>query len=55
MLQHASLALTNKGSHGLLDLRKHLAWYVKGMPGAAEMRTKLVQVKTMADIQAILA
>ena len=55
MLKHASLALTSKGTHGLLDLRKHLAWYVKGMPGAAETRAKLVHVNTVADVVKILS
>ena len=54
MLEHASLALSSKGSHGLLDLRKHLAWYVKGMPGAAEIRSKLVKVNTLGEIASIL-
>lgn len=55
MLEHAKLALTSKGSHGLLDLRKHLAWYVKGLPGAASIRAKLVRVNSINDVEAVLA
>lgn len=54
MLQHAELALASKGSHGLIELRKHLAWYVKGFPGATEVRAKLVHIKTLDDVQRIL-
>ncbi|MFH1867201.1 MAG: tRNA-dihydrouridine synthase, partial [Patescibacteria group bacterium] len=55
MLEHASLALSSKGSHGFLDLRKHLAWYTKGRPGASQMRSKLVQINTLNDIKSILS
>lgn len=55
MLKHAELALSAKGEYGLIELRKHLAWYVKGFPGASAIRARLVQVKTLSDVQAILA
>lgn len=54
MLEHARLALLEKGSHGLVELRKHLAWYVKGFPGAVELRKKLVQTKNLEEIHTIL-
>lgn len=54
MLQHSALTLSNKGSYGLIELRKHLAWYSKGFPGAAELRAKLVQIKTIDDIKSAL-
>lgn len=55
MLKHAELALSAKGEYGLIELRKHLAWYVKGFPGAAALRAKLVQVHTLSDVRAALA
>ncbi len=54
MLKHAQLAFAIKGNQGLIELRKHLSWYVKGFPGASEMRAKLVRVSTLADIKLIL-
>ena len=54
MLEHAKFALANKGEHGLVELRKQLAWYVKGLSNAAELRSKLVRVNSVADIQNIL-
>ncbi|MFA4937354.1 MAG: tRNA-dihydrouridine synthase [Patescibacteria group bacterium] len=55
MLQHARLALTSKGSHGLLDLRKHLAWYVKSLPRAASLRNQLVKINELRELENMLA
>lgn len=54
MLAHARLALELKGEKSLIELRKHLAWYVKAMPRAKELRAQLVRVNTIADIEQIL-
>lgn len=54
LYQHAQLALTCKGPYGLIELRKHLAWYTKGIPHASDLRAKLVKVNTLADIQALI-
>jgi tRNA-dihydrouridine synthase len=35
-------------------MRKHLAWYVKGFPGAAELRRKLVMAESFEEIKKIL-
>lgn len=55
MLKHAKLTFQSKGEHGLIELRKQLAWYVKGLPRAAELRSKLVRVSSIEDIENILA
>ena len=52
--QHAELALLVKGSYGLIEFRKHLVWYVKGFPGASELRAKLVQVKSITEVKEII-
>lgn len=54
MLQHAKIALELKGPPALIELRKHLAWYIKAVPKAKELRSKLVQVKTLAELKKIL-
>ncbi|MFA6587904.1 MAG: tRNA-dihydrouridine synthase [Patescibacteria group bacterium] len=54
MLEHAKYALTNKGEHGLVELRKQLAWYVKGMPNAASLRSLLVKTSSIEEIEAVL-
>ena len=44
LLAHRIMA--RKGEHGVLELRKHLAWYVRGIPGAAALRHDLVRVNS---------
>jgi tRNA-dihydrouridine synthase B len=55
ILDHAHLAFAEGGAHGLLEMRKHLAWYVKGIYNASEMRNMLVQTKSLEDVEAALA
>lgn len=54
MYEHARLTFEAKGSYGLIELRKHLAWYVKGLDGAAALRARLVHVSNLADVEEIL-
>lgn len=35
-------------------MRKHLAWYIKGMPGAAKLREQLMQVESAQEVEDIL-
>ncbi len=54
-LAHATLAQKSKGDHGLVELRKHLLWYTKGLPNAKDLRAKLVQIKSISELKKILA
>ncbi|HEY0931531.1 MAG TPA: tRNA dihydrouridine synthase DusB [Gemmatimonas sp.] len=36
-----------------LEFRKHLGWYVKGLPNSAELRAKLHQVRDFAEVETI--
>jgi tRNA-dihydrouridine synthase len=54
MLEHAKMIHKDKGKSGLLEIRKHMCWYVSGFPGAAELRKKLVAASSIAEIGAIL-
>jgi tRNA-dihydrouridine synthase len=38
-----------------MPMRKHLAWYCKGFPGAAELRVKLVMSNSREEVEAIVA
>ncbi len=55
MLLHAKLIHKDKGQHGLFEIRKHMSWYVKGFPGASELRRKLVMAKSIEEIKEILS
>ncbi len=50
-LEHAELANELKGDWGIKEMRKHLAWYVKGVEGAAELRKKLVLVNNIEEVR----
>jgi len=54
MITHAELLWQDKKDKGMFEVRKHLAWYVKGFPGASQIRQKLVTVKSVAEIKKIL-
>ncbi len=40
---------------GVRQMRKHLGWYVKGLPGAARLRDRLFRAVTEEEVLAILA
>ncbi|MFC1612855.1 tRNA dihydrouridine synthase [Patescibacteria group bacterium] len=50
-LRHAKFAYEMKGDHGIIEMRKHLLWYVKGWENAKELRAKLVKVQSVDDIE----
>lgn len=54
MIDHAELIFKDKKSFGLFEIRKHLVWYIKGFPGAAELRQKLVRAESVEEIKEIL-
>ena len=53
-LRHSILMHKIKGDQGIIEMRKHLCWYVHGLHNASELRQKLTQVKTIEDIRGIL-
>ena len=36
-----------------IEFRKHLGWYVKGLPGSAELRKRLYAVESFGEIEDI--
>ncbi len=54
MRRQIELMLAYKGQHiGLLEARKHTAWYMKGLKGAANFRKLCGEIKSLADIDFI--
>lgn len=51
ILKHAKLAEKLKGREGIIEMRKHLCWYVSGMPQAGKLREGLVKVKSLREIK----
>jgi len=52
--RHGELVQAQKGKRGIIELRKHLVWYMQGMNGAAKLREQLVKVSSLAAIKKIL-
>ena len=38
-----------------IEFRKHLGWYVKGLPGSADLRRRLHAIESLAEIDGIFA
>ncbi|MBQ2013609.1 MAG: tRNA dihydrouridine synthase DusB [Peptococcaceae bacterium] len=55
ILHHARLICAEKGEYvAMKELRKHIAWYYKGLPNAARMRDLINTVSTMEELQNLL-
>ena len=54
MLKHARLAEKLKGKTGIIEMRKHLCWYVSGLANASELRKELIKVKSLKEIKQVL-
>ena len=56
-LEHAHLALRLQGDtrKTAIEVRKHLGWYTKGLPGSAELRQRLFAIESMQQAEAIFA
>ena len=56
-LEHARLALRLQGDSRktVIEFRKHLGWYTKGLHGSSELRQRLFQVEHMAEAEHIFS
>ena len=54
-IEHAEMIVREKGERvGIPESRKHVAWYIHGMRGAASARNRVMTACTMADMREIL-
>lgn len=54
-LRHAQMLIAYKGEYiGIREMRKHTAWYMKGLPGAAELRGRLNAAESITDMEGLL-
>lgn len=52
LLRHAALICQYKGEHvGMRETRKHAAWYIKGVRGAAQFRNQIGTLSTMEELK----
>ncbi len=54
VLKHAKLAHKLKGEQGIVEMRKHLCWYVAGWSNASEIRREFVKVENINEIKEVL-
>jgi nifR3 family TIM-barrel protein len=56
MRRHAVLLMEHMGAHkGIRDMRKHIAWYLKGFPVGSELRRRLGLVSSLDELDELLA
>jgi len=53
-LRHAALLQRQEGERALPSMRKHIAWYTKGLPGAAKLRQEINFASTLQDFERLL-
>src|SRR3954468_16887053 len=56
-LEHASMAESYEADPrgAAIEFRKHLGWYVKGLPGSADLRKKLYAVTSLSQVEDVFA
>jgi tRNA-dihydrouridine synthase B len=56
VLEHArnAIAFEADETRAMLEFRKHLGWYTKGLPDGKRLREELFQVRALEEAQAIL-
>ena len=56
MRRHAELLCQHMGEdRGCREFRKHISWYLKGFPAGGDMRRDLGLVKSLADLDRLIA
>jgi nifR3 family TIM-barrel protein len=55
-IEHARNAMEfeHDAERAVIDFRKHLGWYTKGIPAGRELRTQLFHVTELAEVEALL-
>ncbi|NNF25960.1 MAG: tRNA dihydrouridine synthase DusB [Gemmatimonadetes bacterium] len=55
-LEHArnAIAFEHDADRAIIDFRKHLGWYTKGLPDGRRLRTELFQSTSLEDVERLL-
>ena len=55
MLRHARLQIEFKGDYlGIREMRKHVAWYTKGLKGSAKLRDEINKTESYEELDRLL-
>ncbi|MDO8846813.1 MAG: tRNA dihydrouridine synthase DusB [Coriobacteriia bacterium] len=52
--EHARALVAFGGEHAVARMRKHVAWYITGMPGASHVRERVNHIGSSAELDALL-
>jgi tRNA-dihydrouridine synthase len=55
MYRHAELLVAHMGEHGVVDFRKHVAWYLKGFSVGSEARNALAKASSLSELDRLLS
>lgn len=54
-MEHAQMLAEEKGEkRGVCEVRKHIAWYIKGVSGASKLKTEIFKISDIATMRHIL-
>lgn len=53
-LRHARSLIAQKGGRAIVEMRRHAAWYVKGIPGAAAARNGINECESYEALEGLL-
>ena len=53
IIRHAELLTALRGDRGVVDLRKHMAWYFKGYP-VGELRRRFAMVASLDELHTLV-
>ena len=55
-LEHArnAIAFEQNPERAIIDFRKHLGWYTKGLPNGRQLRTELFQASKLEHVEGLL-
>ena len=53
--EHIAVHIAEKGERALPELRKHLSWYIHGLPGSAAARAEINKATTGQELDSLLA
>jgi nifR3 family TIM-barrel protein len=53
--EHARALVAFGGEHAVTRMRKHVGWYITGIPGASRVRDRVNHVVSSAELDALLA
>ncbi len=55
IITHLDMVTALKGEGiGVKEMRKHAAWYLKGIPGSARIKSEIFKMNTCAEVKALL-